>query len=175
MTVNASQAPVLVIMGISGSGKSTIAAILAEQLGWDLAEGDDMHPPANVAKMAAGEALTDEDRWPWLDVIAGWITEHTAAGAPGIITCSALKRIYRDQMRNDHVTFVHLAGSRAQIGGRLSTRRDHFMPPSLLDSQIATLEPPEPDENVLVVDVGPTPTEMADEIIQRLALQPLSR
>lgn len=166
------QQPVLVIMGVSGSGKSTVAGILAGQLGWDLEEGDDLHPPANVAKMAAGQPLTDSDRWPWLDTVASWITEHTMAGIPGIITCSALKRTYRDVMRGTDVVFVHLAGSKEQIGQRLSSRLDHFMPASLLDTQIATLEPPGPDENVLVVDVGRRPAEEAAEIIARLGLRP---
>jgi len=165
------QQPVLVVMGVSGSGKSTVAGILAGQLGWDLEEGDDLHPPANVAKMAAGHALTDEDRWPWLDTVASWITEHTMAGIPGIITCSALKRIYRDVMRGPDVVFVHLAGSKEQIGQRLSNRLDHFMPATLLDTQISTLEPPGPDENVLVVDIGRPPAQLAAEIIRRLDLR----
>jgi gluconokinase len=169
---NSSQQPVLVIMGVSGSGKSTVAGILAGQLGWDLEEGDDLHPAANVAKMAAGQPLDDEDRWPWLAAVASWITEHTTAGIPGIITCSALKRIYRDRLRGDNVVFVHLAGSKDQIGRRLSARLDHYMPASLLNSQIATLEPPGPDENVLVVDVGRAPAEEAAEIINRLQLHP---
>ena len=117
--------PVLVIMGVSGSGKSTVAGILAGQLGWDLEEGDDLHPAENVAKMAAGQPLTDEDRWPWLDEVAAWITEHTAGGTPGIITCSALKRIYRDRMRGPNVVFVHLAGSKDEIGHRLPQRTLH--------------------------------------------------
>jgi gluconokinase len=166
------QQPVLVIMGVSGSGKSTIAGILAGQLGWDLEEGDDLHPPANVAKMKSGEPLTDVDRWPWLDRVAAWITDHTTAGIPGIITCSALKRSYRDRMRDPHVVFVHLAGSRDQIGQRLSARTDHFMPAALLESQAATLEPPGPDENTLVVDVGSKPAELAAEIINKLSLIP---
>jgi gluconokinase len=166
------QQPVLVIMGVSGSGKSTVAGILAGQLGWDLEEGDDLHPPANVAKMSAGTPLTDQDRWPWLDKVAEWITEHTAAGLPGIITCSALKRIYRDRMRGDHVIFVHLTGDRDTINQRISARQDHFMPPALLDTQIATLEPPGPDENVLEVNLGRPPAEEAAEIITRLALRP---
>lgn len=168
----AEQQPVLVIMGVSGSGKSTVAGILAGQLGWDLEEGDDLHPPANVAKMAAGHPLTDDDRWPWLDTVASWITEHTIAGIPGVITCSALKRIYRDKLRGEHVVFVHLTGSKDQIGKRLSARLDHYMPATLLDSQIATLEPPGPDENVLVVDVGRRPAEEAAEVIERLDLRP---
>ena len=96
------QQPVLVIMGVSGSGKSTVAGILAGQLGWDLEEGDDLHPQANVEKMHAGTPLTDEDRWPWLERVADWIVEHTSAGVPGVITCSALKKVYRDKLRGDH-------------------------------------------------------------------------
>jgi gluconokinase len=166
------QQPVLVIMGVSGSGKSTVAGILAGQLGWDLEEGDDLHPPENVEKMAAGHPLTDEDRWPWLDTIASWIIEHTMAGIPGIITCSALKKIYRDRLREKNVVFVFLSGSKEQIGRRLTTRMDHFMPPSLLDSQIATLEPPGPDENTIVIDVGRTPAQEAAEVVRRLGLTP---
>ena len=164
------QQPVLVIMGVSGSGKSTVAGILAGRLGWDLEEGDDLHPPANVEKMHSGIPLTDEDRWPWLESVAAWIREHTAAGLPGIITCSALKRIYRDRMRGDHVVFVHLAGEKDIIERRMSARPDHFMPTTLLDSQIDTLEPPDPDENTLVVNIGRRPVDMAAEIIDRLGL-----
>ena len=166
------QQPVLVIMGVSGSGKSTVAALLAGQLGWDLAEGDDMHPDENVAKMHAGQPLTDEDRWPWLDTVSSWISEHTLAGVPGIITCSALKRIYRDALRGNHVVFVHLVGSKDQIGRRLIARTGHYMPAGLLDSQIATLEPPGPDENVLEIDVGAKPALEAAEIIAALGLRP---
>ena len=137
----AQQQPVLVLMGVSGCGKSTVAAVLAGQLGWDLEEGDDLHPAGNVAKMAAGLPLTDEDRWPWLDLVARWIQNHTVAGIPGIVTCSALKKVYRDRLRGDNVVFVHLAGSKEQIGQRLAARTDHFMPVALLDSQVATLEP----------------------------------
>ncbi|MET0965776.1 MAG: gluconokinase [Nakamurella sp.] len=164
------QQPVLVIMGVSGSGKSTVAAILAGQLGWDLEEGDDLHPAANVAKMQAGTPLTDEDRWPWLDLVADWISDHTRAGIPGIITCSALKRIYRDRLRGDNVVFVHLAGNKDTIAKRLSARMNHYMPTTLLDSQINTLEPPGPDENTLVVDLGRKPAEEAAEVIARLGL-----
>ncbi len=164
--------PVLVIMGVSGSGKSTVAGILAGQLGWDLEEGDDMHPESNIEKMAAGQPLTDEDRWPWLDTVASWIHEHVSAGVPGIITCSALKRSYRERIRANNVVFVHLAGSKAEIAKRLAARSDHFMPTSLLDSQIATLEPPGPNENTLVVEVGRKPAEEVAEIIARLHLVP---
>jgi gluconokinase len=169
---HARQQPVLVIMGVSGSGKSTVAAILAGQLGWDLEEGDDLHPAANVAKMSAGIPLTDTDRWPWLDKVSDWIRDHTVAGIPGIITCSALKRSYRDRLRGEHVVFVHLAGTKDTIGRRMAARTDHFMPTSLLDSQIATLEPPGPDENTLVVDLGRKPAEEAAEIIDRLDAPP---
>ncbi len=169
---NRDQQPVLVIMGVSGSGKSTVAGILAGQLGWDLEEGDDLHPAANVAKMAAGHALTDEDRWPWLDRVADWISDHTRAGLPGIITCSALKRVYRDRMRGPNVVFVHLAGGKDTIGNRLTARTDHYMPATLLDSQIATLEPPGPEEQAITIDVGRKPAEEAAEIIRRLELAP---
>jgi gluconokinase len=166
------QQPVLVIMGVSGCGKSTVAGILAGLLEWDLAEGDDLHPAANVAKMAAGTPLTDEDRWPWLDLVASWIKKHTAAGVPGLITCSALKRSYRDKLAGDNVVFVHLVGSEEIIGQRLDARMDHYMSASLLDSQIAALEPPEPDENAVPVIAGRAPAEEATEIIRRLALIP---
>jgi gluconokinase len=165
------QQPVLVIMGVSGTGKSTVAGILAGQLGWDLEEGDDLHPASNVAKMAAGTPLTDEDRWPWLEKVADWIVDHTTAGLPGIITCSALKRVYRDLMRGPHVVFVHLAGSRETIDSRLSARMNHFMPTTLLDSQMATLERPGEDERAIEVDVRLKPAAIAAEVIDRLGLQ----
>src|SRR5580765_7102246 len=106
---------VLVLMGVSGCGKSTVAGVLAGQLGWEFEEGDDLHPPANIAKMHAGHPLTDEDRWPWLDLVSAWIRGRTDAGLPGIITCSALKRSYRDVLRGDDVVFVYLHGTREQL------------------------------------------------------------
>ena len=163
---------VLVLMGVSGSGKSTIAGVLAGRLGWDLAEGDDLHPEANVAKMAAGQPLTDADRAPWLVRVAAWIRAHTEAGRPGLITCSALKRRYRDELRGDGVVFVYLAGTHDQIARRLAARHGHYMPASLLDSQLDTLEPPGPDENAIRVDVGGSPQDEAAEIITRLQLAP---
>jgi gluconokinase len=162
--------PVLVIMGVAGSGKSTVAGLLAGRLGWDLAEGDDMHPPANVAKMAAGHALDDEDRWPWLDRIAAWIGERTLSGRPGVITCSALKKTYRDILRGDGVVFVYLAGGHDQIAARLAARHGHFMPPAMLDSQIETLEPPTADEAAIRFDVSGSPYEESEQIISRLHL-----
>lgn len=162
--------PVLVIMGVSGSGKSTVAGLLAGRLSWDLAEGDDMHPPANVAKMMAGLPLEDEDRWPWLDRIAAWIGEHTASGRPGIVTCSALKRSYRDVLRGDHVVFVFLAGTADQITTRLTARQGHFMAAAMLGSQIETLEPPGAEEDAIIIDIASSPYEESEQIISRLRL-----
>ena len=163
---------VLVVMGVSGTGKSTVAGLLAGQLCWDLEEGDDLHPEANVAKMASGQPLTDEDRWPWLDKIADWIQAHTQTGRPGVITCSALRRAYRDRLRGPGVTFVHLEGSKEIIAARMAKRLDHFMPTSLLDSQLATLEPLGADEEAIVVPLGQGPQEEVAEVIDRLGLSP---
>jgi carbohydrate kinase (thermoresistant glucokinase family) len=155
-------------MGVSGSGKSTIARALADRLGWDFAEGDSLHPAANVAKMAAGTPLTDDDRWPWLDRIAAWIADERTAGRSGVITCSALRRRYRDVLRGAGVRFVYLRGSRALLAERMERRVGHFMPTSLLDSQLETLEEPSPDEDALSVDVGGTPEQAVEEIVTRL-------
>ena len=130
---------VLVVMGVSGTGKSTVAGLLADRLGWDLAEGDDLHPLANVEKMRAGTPLTDEDRWPWLDKVAAWIRTHTDAGSPGIITCSALRRIYRDRLRGPGVVFVHLDGTREEIAGQMSKRSGHYMPVSYTHLTLPTI------------------------------------
>ncbi|CAH0145396.1 Gluconokinase [Arthrobacter sp. Bi83] len=164
------QQPVLVIMGVSGSGKSTVAGVVSGRLGWDLAEGDDLHPAANVAKMQAGQPLTDDDRWPWLETIADWIRQHTQAGTPGVITCSALKKRYRDVLRDENVVFVFLQGSKDNISGRLASRHGHFMPPALLESQFEALEEPTEDENYISLCVSATPAEEAQEIIERLNL-----
>ncbi|MBF6084636.1 gluconokinase [Nocardia cyriacigeorgica] len=160
--------PVLVVMGVSGSGKSTVARLLAEKLGWDMLEGDDLHPETNVAKMASGTPLTDDDRWPWLHRIAAWIDTRQSARRPGIVTCSALKRSYRDVLRRDGVIFVHLTGSPEQIRDRIGHRAGHFMPASLLQSQLDTLEPLEPDENGIVVEIGRPPAEEVAEVIAQL-------
>lgn len=164
-------APILVIMGVTGCGKSTVAEILHERLGWDLAEGDAFHPRANVEKMAAGTPLTDDDRWPWLDVIADWIEAHEAAGTPALVTSSALKRSYRDVLRRPHVVFVHLAGSKETIAARLARRADHFMPPSLLDSQFAILETPGDDERHVTIDLHATPAQEAGAIMEWLGIE----
>lgn len=165
------QHPVIVIMGVSGSGKSTVAGLLASRLGWDFAEGDDLHPAANVAKMHAGQPLTDEDRWPWLESIAAWIRQHTDSGLPGVVTCSALKKRYRDVLRGEGVVFVFLDGSRDRISGRLATRHGHFMPPSLLESQFEALEAPTGDENFITLSTSSAPADEAQEIIDRLGLE----
>jgi gluconokinase len=171
-THSAPDARVLVVMGVSGSGKSTVAAMVAEELGWDFAEGDAMHPQANVDKMHAGTPLTDEDRWPWLDVIAAWIRSHLDDDTPGVVTCSALKRSYRDVLRAPGVVFVHVAGDGSLIEDRMSKRSGHFMPTSLLQSQLATLEPPEDDEAHITVAADRTPEDESTEVIERLALRP---
>jgi carbohydrate kinase (thermoresistant glucokinase family) len=166
---------------VSGSGKSTIAGLLAERLGWDRAEGDDLHPAANVEKMRAGVPLTDDDRWPWLELVGKWVAGQRAVHRPGVITCSALRRAYRDKIRGDGngdcdgdgtsgIVFVYLKGAKEQIAERMAARRDHFMPAGLLDSQIETLEPPGRDENVLIVDTDRTPADIADDVINRLGL-----
>jgi gluconokinase len=165
------QHPVLVIMGVSGSGKSTVAGLVASRLGWDLAEGDDLHPPANVAKMHSGQPLTDDDRWPWLESIADWIRAHTASGIPGVITCSALKKRYRDVLRGEGVVFVFLEGTKDRISDRLASRHGHFMPPALLASQFEALEAPTEDENFISLCVTATPAEEAREVIDRLGLE----
>ncbi len=165
-----SHAPVLVFMGVASTGKSTVAAMLAGRLGWAFEEGDDLHPEANVAKMAAGHALTDEDRWPWLDLIAEWIDERIEAGEPGIVTCSALRRSYRDVLRREEVTFVHFTGDRELILDRMLRREGHFMPTALLDSQFATLEPLQADEQAIEIDVALSPQEQAAEIASKLRL-----
>jgi|FEC22Drversion2_1045045.scaffolds.fasta_scaffold00555_10 ribose 5-phosphate isomerase A len=163
--------PVLVIMGVSGVGKTTIARELAARLGWPFEEGDSMHPEANVAKMHAGMPLTDADRRPWLESVAAWIDGQRAARQPGIITCSALKRSYRDIVvgNRPEVRLVYLRGGHDLIAARLAGRSGHFMPPSLLQSQIDTLEEPTADEDPLTVDIGAPAGEVAREIIRMLA------
>jgi gluconokinase len=141
-------------MGVSGSGKSTLGVELASALGWRFLEGDSLHPPANIARMAAGLPLDDADRLPWLAAIAAWIDERRVSSEPGVVACSALKRSYRDRLRHGRpeVTIVFLSGSPDLIAGRLAARADHFMPPALLASQFAALEPPVPDEGAITID-----------------------
>jgi gluconokinase/shikimate kinase len=163
---------VLVLMGVSGCGKTTVAAILSGRLDWPFEEGDDLHPLSNIEKMRSGHPLTDEDRAPWLDTIAIWVEECLDAGENGLITCSALKRSYRDiiNRRGHGVKFVYLAGSKELIAERLATRHGHYMPAALLDSQFATLQEPTPDEPAVRIDIGPSAASLADTIIQKLGL-----
>jgi gluconokinase len=152
-------------MGVSGSGKTTVGALLAGRLHWPYAEADDFHPPANVAKMAAGNPLTDDDRWPWLHAIGDWIDERIARDEPGVVTCSALKRKYRDALRRPEVILVYLKGDHDLIARRLAARHGHFFKPALLESQFADLEEPDPDEHVITVPIGGTPSEIVDAIV----------
>ncbi len=161
---------ILVVMGVSGCGKTTVARALAEQLGWAFQEGDALHPPANVAKMSAGTPLTDADRWPWLHAIAAVIDGWRARGENGIVTCSALKRAYRAVLIGDRpdVRLVYLAGDKALIAGRMAARKGHFMPAALLDSQFAALEVPGAEERPIVVDIGPVPEVLVEGLVARL-------
>ncbi|HEX9288551.1 MAG TPA: gluconokinase [Anaeromyxobacteraceae bacterium] len=168
------EAPVaqIVLMGVAGSGKSTIGAMLAERLGCEMAEADDFHSPANVAKMKAGIPLQDADRWPWLRDIAAWIAERDRSSLTAVVTCSALKRAYRDVLRaaSPRVAFVHLAGRPELIFDRMRHRAGHFMPTSLLDSQYAILEPLGPDERGITVDVSRSIDEIVETVISVVAL-----
>ena len=159
--------PIVVVMGVSGSGKTTLAKALAARLGWHFAEGDDFHSSANIARMRRGEALDDTDRAPWLDRIARWIEEQGAASETGVITCSALKRIYRDQLRRTcpQVVFVFCDPPIDELRRRTGLRTDHFMPGSLLDSQCAVLEKPGDDERALRLDGTGTAQNQWDTVI----------
>jgi gluconokinase len=161
----------IVVMGVSGSGKSTVAAELVSRLGWDFAEGDEFHPAENVEKMRAGTPLDDEDRWPWLRRLAGWIGEHEAAGTSVVVTCSALKRAYRDLLREGHpsVWFAHVTADPELIRGRVEHRQGHYMPPSLLGSQLATLEELQPDEPGAAISGVDPPDEVAGHLLSALS------
>ena len=164
----------LVVMGVSGSGKSTIADKLAERLCWSFEDGDRFHPPGNVAKMSAGHPLTDEDRWPWLQAIADEIDRVCKAGRHAVIACSALKRAYRDILvhgRND-VRIIYLNGTQELIADRLAQRKGHFMPPGLFDSQFKTLEPPGESENPVTVSIDAIVEAIVDDIVNQLGLSP---
>lgn len=170
MSTAASQHPSnalrLVLMGVAGSGKSTIGAALSDALGLPYRDGDDLHPAANIAKMSRGEPLDDADRWPWLQAVARALADMPEGG---IIGCSALKRRYRDLIRDTAgvpVTFVHLQGSRALIAERMAHRPGHFMPTSLIDSQFAALEPPEADEGAITVDIAEQVEDVVRDIVR---------
>jgi gluconokinase len=165
----------VIVMGVSGAGKTTVAEDLARAMDWPMAEGDDFHPPENVAKMHSGQPLNDEDRWPWLRTIAKWIGEREAERQSSVVTCSALKRSYRDVLRDGHpsVRFCHLITDVDLIRGRVEHRAGHFMPPTLLASQVATLEPLQADEDGVVVDVSGTEEEVLEAVLKALGLTPV--
>ncbi|MGH7041225.1 MAG: gluconokinase [Acetobacteraceae bacterium] len=168
---------VVVMMGVSGSGKTTIARGVAEPLGWEVVEGDEFHSAANIAKMKAGTPLTDADRWPWLGAIAREIDAIRAAGRSAVVACSALKRSYRAILiggRAD-VVLVYLQGSHALIAARMAARKGHFMPADLLDSQFATLEEPGPDERPITVSVAPAPAVIVAATLDALRARGLIR
>jgi gluconokinase len=162
----------LIVMGVSGSGKTTIGEQLAARIGWRYEDADTFHPAANVAKMSAGHPLTDEDRWPWLRAIADEIDRASAAGERVVIGCSALRRVYRDVLvhgRSD-IRIIYLEGTQALIAGRLGERKGHFMPPGLLTSQFKTLEPPAPDEHAVTVSIDAPAETIVDDILRQLKL-----
>jgi gluconokinase len=164
----------LVVMGVSGSGKSTIAEHLASRIGWTFEDGDQFHPASNISKMHAGQPLTDDDRWPWLRAIAAEIDRVCKAGDHVVIACSALKRAYRDILvhgRRD-VRIVYLDGTQALIAERLARRTGHFMPPDLLPSQFRTLEPPGSDENPVTVSIDASIEAVVDDIVHQLRITP---
>lgn len=163
---------VIVVMGVASSGKTSLGERLGETLGWPFRDADSFHPPENVAKMSSGIPLTDEDRKPWLAAIAAWVDELRATGKHGVVTCSALKKAYRRIIVGDRpdVALVYLKGSRELIGERMAQRQHHFMPPSLLASQFATLEEPGPDEQPLVVPVELAKDAIVEQVLEELKL-----
>jgi gluconokinase len=162
---------IIIIFGVSGAGKTTVGKLLARQLGWRFIEADDFHPEANVEKMRSGHPLTDEDRWPWLERLQQQIEQLLSARENAVLACSALKRAYRDRLHvNDEVKFVFLRGNYALIEKELRSRHGHFMDANLLQSQFDDLEEPQPDENVLTIELGGTPKEIVEEIEAKLHL-----
>jgi gluconokinase len=171
MEASATPTTSIVVMGVSGSGKSTVAAGLADRLGWEFAEGDDFHPAENVAKMRAGTPLDDDDRWPWLRRLAAWIGEQEQAGRSVVVTCSALKRTYRDLLREGHpsVWFAHVTVDAELLRDRVAHRTGHYMPPALLDSQLATLQPLGDDEPGADISGAGAPDAVVEELLGTLA------
>ncbi|MGH7109488.1 MAG: gluconokinase [Stellaceae bacterium] len=165
---------VIIVMGVSGAGKTAVGACLAKRLGWEFIEGDRLHPPANVAKMASGQPLDDADRAPWLAAIARAIDDVRGRRGHAVLACSALKKSYRDIIIGDRadVRLVYLKGSRARIAERLKGRRGHFMPPGLLDSQFATLEPPAAAERAIIAAVAPPIADIVAQILAALQADP---
>jgi gluconokinase len=165
---------ILLLMGVASSGKTTTGQRLAKRLGWTFRDADTFHPAANIAKMSAGEPLTDEDRWPWLDAIGAWIDEHHKSKTRAVVTCSALKRSYRQRLvfRRPQVQLVYLKGSKELIAERMARRHGHFMPTALLDSQFATLEEPRGDERPIVVNVAMPPNRIIERVLTLSRLHP---
>jgi gluconokinase len=162
---------IVILFGVSGAGKTTIGKLLGEELGWKFYEADDFHPRSNIEKMRSGHPLTDEDRWPWLKLLREQITRSLVAKENAVLACSALKRAYRERLRvSDDVKFVCLRGDYALIENQLRQRSGHFMNPALLQSQFADLEEPQPDEDVLTIDLGRAPQELVEEIKAKLGL-----
>ncbi|MBE1531054.1 gluconokinase [Actinomadura algeriensis] len=166
MTDDVKPPEIILIGGVSGSGKTTVGTLLAERLGWDYAEADDFHSPENIAKMRAGTPLTDADRMPWLRAIGDWMDGRIRAGKPGVVTCSALKRVYRDVLLDGRASarLVLLDGDRDTIAARMRERKGHFFKAELLDSQFADYERPTPDEDTITVPVTGTPEEIVARI-----------
>jgi gluconokinase len=167
-------ADLVVVMGVSGSGKTTVAKGIASAMGWEFAEGDDFHSDANVAKMSAGQPLTDEDRWPWLRAIGSWLSGREASRQNAVVTCSALRRAYRDLLRagRPDVRFCHVEADAQLIEERVTQRTGHYMPPALLPSQLATLEPLQPDEPGVTVSVAGAPEATVERALEALGLRP---
>jgi len=171
MAANHPGVAAIVVMGVSGAGKSTVGRLIAARLGCPFRDADSFHPAANIEKMSRGEPLTDEDRWPWLRAIAAWIAQHRAAQTTCVVTCSALKRAYRDIV-TDHqradVRLIYLKGEFALIDARLKGRTGHFMPPGLLRSQFDALEEPASEEHTITVSIDATPKEIAERVLESL-------
>jgi carbohydrate kinase (thermoresistant glucokinase family) len=163
---------ILLLMGVAGSGKTTTGQRLARQLGWEFRDADSFHPAANIAKMSAGQPLNDDDRLPWLDAIADWIDKHRGAGTKAIVSCSALKRVYRKRLmaQRPEVQLIYLKGTPKLIADRMSRRKGHFMPPALLDSQFAALEAPRGSERPIIVNVAMPPNRVIEHILIRTGL-----
>ena len=162
----------LVIMGVAGSGKTTLATLLTERLGWPYAEADEFHPAANIEKMSTGTPLTDQDRWPWLEAIRDWLTAQTRVGISSVVTCSALKGSYRDVLRGaeGQVNFIHLTADAGLLAERMTSRSGHFMPPTLLPSQLSTLQPLADGEDGITIVVDISPEAVADRTIEAFGL-----